>query len=213
MRERHADTVRFHKSHRPKMTVVRLVIGLLLLVFPTQLTAVSETMGFSYVLSYIGSVYHNIYFTLNEDGATEQTSVPVVDSVTGTKLANFFMHIETNDSQMQYVSLEFSSFGDGTSGVQGDGTPGVHYDVQWRNVSDSGYAKTWNKELSGGTSYSLGNYLSNDAGYEIYTSSVTGRGDDHYLFQMQIFPYEEDLNAFPAETNLSMTITVTGEGA
>lgn len=202
MRERHADTVRFHKSHRPKMTVVRLVIGLLLLVFPTQLTAVAETMGFSYVLSYIGSVYHNIYFTLNEDSAMEIESA----SVDANGIANFFLHIETNDPTMKTVSLGFSSFG--------DGAPGVHYDVQWRNLNDSETGTgTWNTDLTGETSYPLGYYLSNDAGYEIYTSSVTGRGDDHYLFQMQIFPYEEDLNAFPGGTSLSMTITVTGEGA
>lgn len=202
MRERHADTVRFHKSHRPKMTVVRFVIGLLLLVFPTQLTAVAETMGFSYVLSYIGSVYHNIYFTLNEDSAMEIESA----SVDANGIANFFLHIETNDPTMKSVSLGFSSFG--------DGAPGVHYDVQWRNLNDSETGTgTWNTDLTGETSYPLGYYLSNDAGYEIYTSSVTGRGDDHYLFQMQIFPYEEDLNAFPGGTSLSMTITVTGEGA
>ena len=205
MRERHADTVRFHKSHRPKMTVVRLVIGLLLLVFPTQLTAVSETMGFSYVLSYIGSVYHNIYFTLNEDSAMEIESA----SVDANGIANFFLHIETNDPTMKTVSLGFSSFG--------DGSPGVHYDVQWRNVwrnlndSETGTG-TWNTGLTGKTFYPVDYYLAKDSGYEIYTSSVTGRGDDHYLFQMQIKPNKEDLDAFPGETQLAMTVTVTGEG-
>lgn len=201
MRERHADTVRFHKSHRPKMTVVRLVIGLLLLVFPAQLTAVSENLGFGYVLSYIGSVYHNIYFTLNEDSAMEIESA----SVDANGIANFFLHIETNDPTMKTVSLGFSSFG--------DGAPGVHYDVQWRNLNDSETGTgTWNTDLTGETSYPVGYYLAKDSGYEIYTSSVTGRGDDHYLFQMQIKPYKEDLDAFPGGTQLAMTVTVTGEG-
>ena len=72
MRERHADTVRFHKSHRPKMTVVRLVIGLLLLVFPTQLTATtlktSSDTKFSYTLSLDSATYIAIEFYNNISG-------------------------------------------------------------------------------------------------------------------------------------------------
>ncbi len=219
MRERHADTVRFHKSHRPKMTVARLVIGLLLLVFPSQLTAVGEPsyeMAFSYVLSYIGAVYHNFYFTGAEDSSTALESA----SVDANGIANFFLHIETNDPTMEKVTFEFGSFAeaskDESQAASQAASQDVRYDVKFRNFSDSGRNNeddTWDIVLQGESSYlEKRNYLYNGDPYDAYTDITNERGDDHYLFQMQIVPNKEDLNAFSSGTELEMTIRVTGNG-
>lgn len=98
MRERHADTVRFHKSYRPKMTVVRLVIGLLLLVFPSQLTATtsktSSTTEFSYILSLDSEDYIAIEFYNN---------------ISGDPIKDNFYEMEPDSSERGlYYSLETS---------------------------------------------------------------------------------------------------------
>lgn len=96
MRERHADTVRFHKSHRPKMTVVRLVIGLLLLVFPAQLTVASEETNFSYVID-LSEKYAKIDFYRNlSDSRPIDTQTEVLDISETTSTLGVYIVIETN---------------------------------------------------------------------------------------------------------------------
>ena len=102
MRERHADTVRFHKSHRPKMTVVRLVIGLLLLVFPSQLTAVGENVEFSYVIDFRNESYAKINFYRTSTSDTPISEYPVSDSPV-------YLGIETNMTDAK-VTMEASAF-------------------------------------------------------------------------------------------------------
>lgn len=106
MRERHADTVRFHKSHRPKMTVVRLVIGLLLLVFPAQLTVASEETNFSYVIDLRNEPYAKINFYRTSTSDTPISEYPVSDSPV-------YLGIETNMTDAK-VTLTATSFTSGT---------------------------------------------------------------------------------------------------
>lgn len=115
MRERHADTVRFHKSHRPKMTVVRLVIGLLLLVFPSQLTAVDTNVGFSYVID----LRNEPYATINFYRTSTNFNNPIEDySISGsTTDSPVYLRIETNlsNTDVKFIADQFSC--DGLAGV------------------------------------------------------------------------------------------------
>ena len=115
MRERHADTVRFHKSHRPKMTVVRLVIGLLLLVFPSQLTAVDTNVEFSYVID----LRNEPYATINFYRTSTNFNNPIEDySISGsTTDSPVYLRIETNlsNTDVKFIADQFSC--DGLAGV------------------------------------------------------------------------------------------------
>lgn len=115
MRERHADTVRFHKSHRPKMTVVRLVIGLLLLVFPAQLTVASEETNFSYVID----LRNEPYAIINFYRTSTNFNTPIEDySISGsTTDSPVYLRIETNlsNTDVKFIADQFSC--DGLAGV------------------------------------------------------------------------------------------------
>ena len=115
MREMHADTVRFHKSHRPKMTVVRLVIGLLLLVFPSQLTAVDTNVEFSYVID----LRNEPYATINFYRTSTNFNNPIEDySISGsTTDSPVYLRIETNlsNTDVKFIADQFSC--DGLAGV------------------------------------------------------------------------------------------------
>lgn len=114
MRERHADTVRFHKSHRPKMTVVRLVIGLLLLVFPSQLTAVGENVGFSYVIDLRNEPYAIINFYRTSTNFNTPIGENEYYSISGsTNDSPVYLRIETNTLATE-VKLKAAAFESGT---------------------------------------------------------------------------------------------------
>ena len=98
MRERHADTVRFHKSHRPKMTVVRLVIGLLLLVFPFQLAATTNSESGATTFSYILSL-----------GSENYIAIEFYNNISGDPIKDNFYEMEPDSSERGlYYSLETS---------------------------------------------------------------------------------------------------------
>ena len=118
MRERHADTVRFHKSHRPKMTVVRFVIGLLLLVFPTQLTAVDTNVGFSYVIDLRNEPYAIINFYRTSTNFNTPIGENEYYSISGsTNDSPVYLRIETNlsNTDVKLIAGQFSC--DGLAGV------------------------------------------------------------------------------------------------
>lgn len=110
MRERHADTVRFHKSHRPKMTVVRLVIGLLLLVFSSQLTAVDTNVEFSYVIDLRNEPYAIINFYRTSTNFNNPIGENENYSISGsTNDPPVYLRIETNSRNTE-VKLTAAAF-------------------------------------------------------------------------------------------------------